>query len=87
MDFTRRPRKVPTYRGEGQALRLSGTALILVGVVLSLGSLVVFGVTSPVLYVFLAIAAVLGAIGLRRNYLGGVFTEIEHRLGLPEAER
>ncbi|MGH6634491.1 MAG: hypothetical protein ACREB0_14100, partial [Sphingopyxis sp.] len=76
-----------TNSGEGFALRWSGTALILVGVVLSLGSLVIFGITSPVLYVFLAIAAVLGAIGLRRNYLGGVFTEIEHRLGLPEAER
>ncbi|MDH6291945.1 hypothetical protein [Rhodococcus opacus] len=87
MTFTRRPRKVPTYRGEGRALQLSGTALILVGVVLSLAALVIFGFTSPLLYVFLAVAAVLGAVGLRRNYLGGVFTEIEGRLGLPAVEK
>ncbi|SEB29372.1 hypothetical protein [Rhodococcus koreensis] len=87
MTFTRRPRKAPTYRGEGQVLRLSGTALILVGVVLALAALAIFGFESVLFYVFFAVAAVLGAVGLRRNYLGGVFTEIEERLGFPETEK
>ena len=80
-----RLRKVPDYRGEGRALQWSGTAMILIGVVLSLASFALFGL-SPLLYVSLAIAAILCAIGLRRTYLGTVFTEIEHRLDLPEAE-
>ncbi|WP_016885120.1 MULTISPECIES: hypothetical protein [unclassified Rhodococcus (in: high G+C Gram-positive bacteria)] len=86
-DFHRRPRKAPAYRGEGHALQLSGTALVLVGVVSSLASLVIFGFASPLSYVSLSIAAVLCAIGVRRNYLGVAFTEIEWRLGLPEAEK
>ena len=87
MTFTRRPRMAPTYRGEGQSLRLSGIALILVGVVLTLASLAIFGFESVLFYVFFAVAAVMGAVGLRRNYLGGVFTEIEGRLDLPAAEK
>lgn len=87
MTFTRRPRKAPTYQGEGRALQLSGTALILVAVVLPLAAIVIFGFTSPLLYAFLAVTVVLCAIGVRRNYLGVAFTEIEWRLELPKGEK
>lgn len=84
MNVEERPRKVPTYPGEGRQLQLSGSALICVAVVGVLGALVIFGLESLFFYVVVAVAFGFAAHALLRIYRGVVFTELESRLGLSE---
>jgi hypothetical protein len=77
MNAERRPRKVPSYRGEGLQLQLSGSALVLVAVAGVLGAFVIFGFESPLFYVVFAVAVGFGALALSRIYRGVVFTELE----------
>ncbi|MGV9869903.1 hypothetical protein [Rhodococcus koreensis] len=87
MNVDRRPRKVPSYRGEGANLSLSGSALVIVAVAIALVAVVLFGIDHPITYVFGPVAGVLGALGLWRIYRGRIFTEMESRIELFKDER
>ncbi|MDV7246634.1 MULTISPECIES: hypothetical protein [Rhodococcus] len=72
MNAERRPHKVPSYRGEGLQLQLSGSVLVLVAVAGVLGALVIFGFESPLFYAVFAVAVGFGVLALSRIYIADV---------------